>query len=369
MEIDDVAGDRRNAQVIRPHLIAVKGRQYRTLFQPGTLISGSNKDASVRASVIQAREEANEIRELEFCNDESIEGVDVDVGDDGRYYTRVEVPSAFTGKLIGKQGSAKRALEADTKTTVTVPRRGDGELVTITGDTKTSVSACRTRIEMLVIESIKKAPNTHFISVPLSGANFEAALETFKQQSMDFRAKGLSEELFIDPAKLHLTIGTLKLYGKSQIDEAAGTLKDCAALIQNVLPKKTAKIIVQGVEYMNDDPCAVDILYACVRLNNDSLNQSLQAILNDVRNRFIKEGLMEREFERNDVKLHATIINTKKRNNNGPRTTFDATRLLQKFRSYVNIALMPIDLLHLSRMVPRAKNHKGYYEPECIAKI
>ena len=78
---------------------------------------------------------------------------------------------------------------------------------------------------------------------------------------------------------------------------------------RDVLGDKPVAVKLQGVEYMNDDPSEVDVLYARVIPADGS--DSLQRLADGLENKFKERGLMRYNFEH--VKLHATVMNTKLR--------------------------------------------------------
>ena len=62
---------------------------------------------------------------------------------------------------------------------------------------------------------------------------------------------------------------------------------------------------LKGIDYMNDDPSQVNVLYGqCV----DSSGR-LQRLADSVVDRFEAEGLLDREYDH--VKLHVTLMNIK----------------------------------------------------------
>nr|XP_020017884.1 activating signal cointegrator 1 complex subunit 1 isoform X2 [Castor canadensis] len=63
---------------------------------------------------------------------------------------------------------------------------------------------------------------------------------------------------------------------------------------------------MEGIEYMNDDPGMVDVLYAKVHMKDGS--NRLQELVDRVLERFQASGLIVKEW--NSVKLHATVMNT-----------------------------------------------------------
>lgn len=85
---------------------------------------------------------------------------------------------------------------------------------------------------------------------------------------------------------------------------------------------------IRGVEYMNDDPERVDVLYGrCV----DSSGR-LQLLADTIVSVLEAEGLIDRQYER--VKLHATFMNSlfkvkDESEDNISRCTFNAKPILE----------------------------------------
>jgi activating signal cointegrator complex subunit 1 len=63
---------------------------------------------------------------------------------------------------------------------------------------------------------------------------------------------------------------------------------------------------MSGLEYMNDDPHAVDVLYAKVQLEDGS--NRLQCLADELNDRLTLTGIMQKSYDR--VKLHVTVMNT-----------------------------------------------------------
>merc|ERR1740129_1363595 len=82
-------------------------------------------------------------------------------------------------------------------------------------------------------------------------------------------------------------------------------MQDCKEkVLLPLLGGRPLKFSVCGLEYMNDDPAEVDVLYAKVKDEDGTL----QAVADGIVNHFIESGLMTRQYDR--VKLHVTLINT-----------------------------------------------------------
>lgn len=293
------------------------------------------------------------------------------------------VPSQFYGKLIGKGGSTKSRLERETGAKLTIPGKGRPGDVLIDGDSQGAVLSCRTQVELLVDAAVQASPPTHFLSIPLVGDEFELNLGRFKETCLEMQRRehgglGLESELFTDPAKLHLTLGVLKLHQPAEVERAAQLLRGCAAELAQFLP---LRIEVKGVEYMNDDPNAVDVLFAKVGPEADPGSDRLQQLADHVVSVFREASLLEPEHDR--VKLHATVINSKKRRagggqqqrggrrgggGGGGRVPFVAEPLLQRFPNFV-FGSSELSVVHLSRMVPSRSGRGGYYEAEATVEL
>ncbi|POI29861.1 hypothetical protein CIB84_006389, partial [Bambusicola thoracicus] len=86
---------------------------------------------------------------------------------------------------------------------------------------------------------------------------------------------GVSSSLFQNPAKLHLTLGTLVLLNEQEIQRACDLLQQCKEdFVDQITGGKPLSVEVAGVEYMNDDPAMMDVLYAKVHMKDGSDNLS-----------------------------------------------------------------------------------------------
>lgn len=139
---------------------------------------------------------------------------------------------------------------------------------------------------------------------------------------------------------------------------------------------------VAGVEYMNDDPSEVHVLYGRV------VCEPLQLIAEQIVDVFVKHGLMRRQHEQ--VKLHVTLINSRFRNNSGDlydedetttkagtgsgqpanasrRQGFDARQILEQFGSY-DFGKQSLTEIHLSRRFTTSCE-TGFYDASAVLKV
>ncbi|KAH1168332.1 hypothetical protein KIL84_003815, partial [Mauremys mutica] len=181
---------------------------------------------------------------------------------------------------------------------------------------------------------------------------------------------GVNSSLFQNPAKLHLTIGTLVLLNEQEIQKACELLQRSKEdFIDKTVGGKSLTLEVAGIEYMNDDPAMIDVLYAKVHMKDGS--DKLQLIADRLMEQFVTSGLMMKEWDR--VKLHATIMNTLFRKdtnveeqNNATtgkssfkeRETFDGRNILKIFENYY-FGELQLNSVHLSQRF--STDSSGYY--------
>ncbi|XP_053163479.1 activating signal cointegrator 1 complex subunit 1 isoform X2 [Hemicordylus capensis] len=225
------------------------------------------------------------------------------------YQCAVDVPSPLYKYIIGKKGETKKKLETETRTSINIPKPGvEGEIV-ITGQHRNGVISARTRIDVLVECFRKKQPFTHFLSFALNQLAIQEKFLQFKEEVLEQCSNdiGVSSSLFQNPAKLHLTIGTLALLNDQEIRKAQEILQRCKEdFADTIAGGKPLTVEIAGIEYMNDDPAMMDVLYAKVHMKDGS--NKLQLIADRLMDRFVASGLMMKEWDQ--VKLHATVMNT-----------------------------------------------------------
>ncbi|XP_060624809.2 activating signal cointegrator 1 complex subunit 1 [Anolis sagrei] len=319
-------------EVLRPTLIRIGGRVYRK--------------NHVREQAHQQEEEQDFYAAPGDAADEPCDAFMIEETERG-YRCAMDIPSPLYKYIIGKKGETKKKLETETRTSISIPGPGvEGEIV-ITGQQRNGVISARTRIDVLAESFRKKQPFTHFLSIALNQAVIQEKFLQFKEEVLEKCSNdcGISSTLFQNPAKLHLTIGTLVLLNEQEIQKAQELLKKCKEdFIDSVTGGKPITIEVTGIEYMNDDPAMIDVLYAKVRTKDGS--NKLQLIADRLMEQFVTSGLMMKEWDR--VKLHATVMNTlfrkdpsaEEQNNrtagraSKERESFDGRKILKLFENF-----------------------------------
>ncbi|XP_051925699.1 activating signal cointegrator 1 complex subunit 1 isoform X1 [Hippocampus zosterae] len=343
--------------VLRPPLININGRIYRRNFVQ------EEQNEEEEDFAYMGPLESEEFEAEDTCDTHLIEQTE------RGFRCAIDVPTVLYKYIIGKKGETRKRLESDTKTSINIPKQGMEGQIVITGPHKSAVSSAITRIEVLVDNFRKKQPFTHFLSFPLNDPKIQEGFLRFKDDVLEQCSQdhGLDESIFQNPAKLHLTIGTLTLLDESEVRKACGHLQECQNFIRDITGGKPLPLQVASIEYMNDDPAMVDVLYAKVNVTDGS--DKLQVIADRLVEYFVSVGQMAREWDR--VKLHGTVMNTRFRKDTtaedasglsrqGPneREAFDARNLLKTFGSY---HFGELDLNRVSLSQRYSADCTGYY--------
>lgn len=287
------------------------------------------------------------------------ENYDIVLTKSGKFMTSFYVPSSLLSFIIGAKGIRLKSLQSSTHTLIKVPRLNEKGDVKITGETERAVASARTQISMIVFQRKNKLPITHFISIPMNNDTVKHGLERLKKEVLKDAPRGVTESIFQNPVKLHLTITVLTLVDDEELKAAKEVFHNCyEEVISNLFPSnKKYNIIVEGLEIMNDDPSEVNILYGKVHMNNQKDDENLQEMADAVLEYCYKSGLTQRQYDR--VKLHVTLMNTNFRSAAEKKETFDATNILGKYKKY-NLGNAVFDSLHLS--IRSTGGDSSYYD-------
>ncbi|XP_059387471.1 activating signal cointegrator 1 complex subunit 1 [Carassius carassius] len=283
-------------EILRPALVNINGRIYRK--------------NPVQEECYEEEEEEDypcSGAAAEPCLDEPCDAYDIEQTDRG-FRCAIDVPSVLYKYIIGKKGETRKRLETETKTSISIPKQGVEGQIVITGAYRAAITSAVTRVEVLIDSFRRKQPFTHFLSFALNHPQVQKGFLRFREQVLERCGQdaGVDESIFQNPAKLHLTIGTLALLNEQEVTRASELLQQSRDVIRDITEGKPLPVEVRGIEYMNDDPSMVDVLYAKVRVQDGS--DKLQQIADRLVECFSAAGLMERERER--VKIHGTIMNT-----------------------------------------------------------
>nr|XP_055032567.1 activating signal cointegrator 1 complex subunit 1 [Misgurnus anguillicaudatus]XP_055032568.1 activating signal cointegrator 1 complex subunit 1 [Misgurnus anguillicaudatus]XP_055032569.1 activating signal cointegrator 1 complex subunit 1 [Misgurnus anguillicaudatus] len=343
--------------VLRPVLININGRIYRkNPVQEETYEDEEEEDYSYSGTAI------------EECLDEPCDTHNIEQTEKG-FRCAIDVPSVLYKYIIGKKGETRKRLESETKTSISIPKQGVEGQIVITGAQQAAVVSALTRVEVLIESFRRKQPFTHFLSLALNHDQVQEGFVRFQEEVLERCGQdaGVDGSIFQKPAKLHLTIGTLVLLNEQEVTRAIELLQQCQDTIRDITEGKALPVEVRGVEYMNDDPSTVDVLYAKVSAQDGS--QKLQQIADRLVECFVSAGLMEREWDK--VKIHGTVMNTlfrkdpsaevkgtARKPNFKDREAFDARNILQEFGEFY-FGAFELNSVHLSQRY--STDTTGYY--------
>ncbi|XP_043087092.1 activating signal cointegrator 1 complex subunit 1 [Puntigrus tetrazona] len=342
--------------VLRPVLVNINGRIYRK--NPVQEETYEEEEEEYDRSYSGAASEQ--------CLDEPCDSYSIEQTDRG-FRCAVDVPSVLYKYIIGKKGETRKRLESETKTSISIPKQGVEGPIVITGAHRAGVSSAVTRVEVLIDSFRRKQPFTHFLSFALNHGEVQQGFLRFREQVLERCGQdaGVDESIFQNPAKLHLTIGTLALLNEQEVTRASELLQRCQDTIRDITEAKALPVEVRGIEYMNDDPSMVDVLYAKVAVQDGS--DKLQQITDRLVECFSAAGLMERER----VKIHGTVMNTLFRKDPSAedkgasarpgakeREAFDARNVLQMFAEFYFGAL-ELNSVQISQRF--STDASGYY--------
>ncbi|XP_005100147.1 activating signal cointegrator 1 complex subunit 1 [Aplysia californica] len=351
-------------EVLKPQLIWIGNRCYRK--NPLKDNQGYNPED-------EELDDGAPYTDLTYCDEACDADLEIEETDKG-FRTVMSVPNAYYKYVIGKKGETKKRLESETRTQILVPKPGEKrEEIVILGHDKKGIVSAKTRLDVIIDSARQRQQFTHFLSIPVTCEQVVTGFEDFRFEVLRQcdGDRGLDASLFQNPKKLHLTIGTMVLLNDNEIERAAVHLQSCQEeLIQPLLQGERLEVQIRGLEYMNDDPGSVDVLYA--RVQEGCACDRLQSLVDRLVDRLTSAGIMQRDHER--VKLHVTVMNTLMRkdpsgtsvpqaDSNGharprERESFDASQILKKFPDF-DFGPLHIDSLHLSQRYSTGDN--GYY--------
>lgn len=347
--------------VIKPDLLWIGTRCYRVnqTTNMSSLVNSQKPEKYIEQNDFDDFDAGPEDEETENYQIESV---------NGRYSTSFHIPSQLFGQIIGAKGATRRRIETETSSQIQVPKQGNEGDIKITSNNPKNVSAARRHIEIIVIGARAKLDFTHFLSVPMVDPVIQKAFQDFKGKvTSDPQIFGISEECFQNPSRLHVTIASMTLLDNADRTQAAKCLQECQEVIVNRILQESGPMEVEmrGLEIMNDDPTAVNVLYGSVSC------EPLQVMSNQIYEYFVNKGMTQKKFDRVNVKLHVTLMNTKfTRHRDDPKEkglkNFDAMKILEKYGDF-HFGKVRIKEIHLSQRYTGGSN--GYYEASCIIKV
>ncbi|CAH8594377.1 unnamed protein product [Schistosoma turkestanicum] len=242
---------------------------------------------------------------------------------DNGYNAAIKVPPLFHKFIIGVQHSKRKMLEDEFRCCIDVPNPGsNSSTVSVTGPSRFNVlNACR-RILWIVSDARNRCQPTHFICLPVTCPTVKDNFQTFQESILQAASKcssddfmGVDSSIFHSVSTLHFTLVTLVLADEAEVEKACEALTTFSKSQRGIQLFATGplKLTIKDLEYMNDDPTSVHVLYAKLAESPDT--QRLQTIANELTSLLAEQNLISTGSYRpdNNVKLHMTLLNSKYR--------------------------------------------------------
>lgn len=248
---------------------------------------------------------------------------------------------------------------------------------------------------------------THFISLPIRENHFKNQFNSFKAQALrnstDLKYHGINSSLFQIPSRLHLTLFMLnldssdkaQLCGEILLQSQVRRIKTsdetyCAsspalldyiligfqAAIYDAVDTRSVVLEFRGIEVMNDDETNANIVVTCPLKSTkyEKINHLAGILMENLINaglaswdQFHQQRCLASDGSTIDIKLHATLLNTKYASINQAFKTkrsqpIDFAQLVHdfKFLSFGNVNFKEV---HLSSLL---EFENEYYK--CIAQ-
>ncbi|KAJ2442440.1 activating signal cointegrator 1 complex subunit, partial [Coemansia sp. RSA 2424] len=165
--------------------------------------------------------------------------------------------------IIGTQGATINSIQSETNTRIIVPKNPRDPIKVV--GTAADVSAATQRIQQIVDANIQSVPYTHFISLPISDTDVQRRVGAFQSQIGQERLRNVDCSSMCDTAKLHITIGMLRLTSPAEIAGAVDLLKSLQPEVYGVLKDRPLVIEIGGVAAMEADLARARVIYAGAR--------------------------------------------------------------------------------------------------------
>ena len=224
-----------------------------------------------------------------------------------------------------------------------------------------------------------KLQYTHFVCVPLCfGDDGERLVATVRAFHRDVLSSAYAADCDIEPSiahepgHAHLTLCMLKLYSDEARARAIGAMDAMGVALKDagvVGGGEPIELEVKGLDAMNSDFSAVDVLFLKVREVGPGRERgAMSAVCDAAVAAFTDAGLLSRMDANKPVKLHATVMNTRLRNrggrngggDNSRRRSFDARRVMASHGD-LDCGSVVVKTVHLSKRGEYDVDAGGFY--------
>ncbi|CAN1286098.1 Activating signal cointegrator 1 complex subunit 1 [Linum perenne] len=136
------------------------------------------------------------------------------------------------------------------------------------------------------------------------------------------RVSRIDRSIFIKPQTFHLTVLMLKLWNKERVNAASEVLKNIAPKVLEALDNQPVSIRLKGLECMRGSLAKARVLYAAVE--ETGAEGRLLRACQVIRDGFTEAGLVLEKDSKEQLKLHATLMNARHRKQKRNMNSFDA---------------------------------------------
>uniref|UniRef100_A0A2S2PIA6 Activating signal cointegrator 1 complex subunit 1 n=1 Tax=Schizaphis graminum TaxID=13262 RepID=A0A2S2PIA6_SCHGA len=360
--------------VLRPKILNIDGRQYRlnTADCPNEYdepVKPKTDKAEIQMHNIETSERLPSYVERDDIEEEESDDLNIYMEGD-RCVLKLEAPNIFYGLIIGRNRENLKNLEYQTRTRIKIPNTRENNIITIKGEQRAHVITAKSKIDAIIKRGRLKQSMTHFVSLPMVNSIVIDNYLAFKKMVLDEcgQCHGVNELLFQNQFKLHLTITCFVLCNAAEIKRAIKLMEQCENTVIRPMNLKSLDVLVSGLDYMNDDPSEVNVLYAKVE------SPEIQMLADKIQT-FFQDCDLALQPRNNHVKLHVTLMNSgfydyqvSVNGNSGKKTqlTFDARKIFEKFNDYT-FGTVQLSDIHLSQRHTTDSN--GFYKSSFVLKL
>ncbi|TVU04007.1 hypothetical protein EJB05_50423, partial [Eragrostis curvula] len=302
-----------------------------------------------------------------------------------KYSSTIEVDAPLMRFVKGKGGSMQKQIEEDTGVKIIFPSSKEETSVVLEGKSAESVRKASEKIVNVLEEAVQSRmlDYSHFISLPLAihselvdklyhfqrsilgassnedsdkdetlsegsvdemnhdhkqadSSSVSIKLQVQEEESVrvkiDMKGFGIDKSIFIKPKTFHLTVLMLKLWNKDRIAKASDVLQSISSEVNEALGNRPISIQLRGLTCMKGSPAKARVVYAPVlEVGGEGRLARACKIITDA---FVKSGLVLERDAKQELKLHATIMNVRHRKSkkrNRWNDSFDARDIFRKF--------------------------------------
>lgn len=334
-----------------------------------------------------------------------------------KYSSSVEVDVPLKRFLKGKGGCMQKQIEQETGVKIIFPSSKEETVVVLEGKNAESIRNASERIAKVLEEAVKSPmlDYSHFISLPLGIHpdlvnklnNFQSSIlgvsasnvdsdkdESLSEDSADendeaespsvltkrrveeeksvdnkgsLPESSIDKSIFIKPRTFHLTVLMLKLWNKDRIAKASDVLQSLSSQVNEALENRPISIQLRGLTCMKGSPARARVVYAPVlEVGGEGRLVRACKIITEA---FVKSGLVLERDARQELRLHATVMNVRHRKSKKRNPRNDSFNARSIFRQYgeQEWGEYPVPAFHLSQ---RFKfDESGYYHCCCLIPL